>query len=145
MSFEKQYCFLPVCDSCGSDCWETEVCPHYASEPEARRDLAAQYEWRIVRQIDGRFLMLCSRCADKADCEAKGHDWRPASVDRDSEQQQAWERTHPQPLEMCHRCGKVRRDYAPVADRLESVTAIGDDERAFFARLDAELFSEEAL
>lgn len=143
MSFEKQYCILPVCDGCGTDCWETEVCPHYASEREARRDLAAQYEWRIVRRIDGRFLMLCSRCADKADCEAKGHDWRPASVDRDSEQQARWEREHPDPLEMCHRCGKVRRDHAPAV-ALETVTAMSAEEREFLAG-HPDLLSEEAL
>jgi hypothetical protein len=62
VSFDKQYCFLPVCDGCGNDCWETEICPHYASEREARHELAAAYEWRITRRLDGRFEMLCHRC-----------------------------------------------------------------------------------
>lgn len=145
MSFEKQYCIIAVCDVCGPACWDTELAPHYNSEREARDQLARLYEWRITRQIDGRFRMLCARCADREDCERLDCDFQPALVDTDSEQQKAWEAEHPQPLEMCHRCGVVRRDHAPAVGHLEAVTAISDDEKAIFARLDAELFPEEAL
>jgi hypothetical protein len=121
MSFEKQYCFIAVCDGCGPACWEAETAPHYASKAEARRELAANYEWRIERELTGRFRMLCGRCADKQDCGKYGHDTYVPEVDPDAAAQQRWEQDHPFPIVMCRRCSEVLRDDAPSADHPDSM------------------------
>jgi hypothetical protein len=137
MSFDKQYCFVPVCDGCGPACWETEPAPHYASEPEARRGLAARYGWRITEPAPGRFEMVCVRCADRKDCGTDGHDPKIAEVDHGSEQQARWEQNHPFPIVMCRRCGEVLHQDAPPAGHPDSTTNdLSDDDEATIAELD---------
>lgn len=138
MSFDKQYCFIAICDGCGPACWETEIAPHFASEAEARRELAAQYEWRIERELTGRFRMLCGRCADKQDCARYGCDTYVAEVDPDAETQKRWEQDHPFPIVMCRRCLRVIRDDAPTgADHPDSMDKdLPVEQEALLAELD---------
>jgi hypothetical protein len=114
VTFHKCYCFIALCDGCGEDCWTIDAPPHYASEAEARRELRALYEWRITRQVTGRFEMLCGRCADREDCAKYGCRWGTPELDHGTEQQDRWDAEHPEPLQMCGRCGTVRRDHEPA-------------------------------
>lgn len=115
MSFQKFYCVTGLCDGCGEQCWETETTPHFANEREARETLAAQYGWRIERDVTGQIRMLCVRCAAREDCGKYGCDWGYPELDHASEQQARWDAEHPVPLQMCRRCGAVRRDLEPAA------------------------------
>jgi hypothetical protein len=143
VSFEKITLHVAVCDNCGPDWWDdgqTEAPPSFSNPFEARATLTSDFEWRITRQIDGRFRMLCGPCAAREDCDTYGHLWKAADIDP----------TVPSPpraapIEMCRRCGKVRREDTPPIDHPESMTALlGDEQENWLALVDETLFPKEA-
>jgi hypothetical protein len=150
VTFDRVTCWVPSCDSCGPDWWNSDIVltgpPHFHSKPSGQRELVDTYGWQITRRIDGTKQMLCAACADKADCDELGHDWRPADLDHGAEQQARWDVEHAVPVVLCARCGRVRRDFPPPPGHPETMTAeVSDADEEFLAALDAELFPEEAL
>jgi hypothetical protein len=143
VSFDKMTCWMASCDDCGPDWWQNDIAldgpPHFHSKPAAYRELRDTYGWELTRRINGSMQMLCANCADKAECAARGCDWRPADVDHGSQQQARWDAEHPAPLELCARCGRVRRDFAPPPGHPESVTAISDEHEAILTVLASDL------
>lgn len=133
MSFDKVTRTTAVCDGCGPDWWESmsEDLPIFNSRAEARKELVGTFEWRLERQIDGSFHMLCATCAGIAECAKYGHDWVVANEDAPEHLQG----TPP----TCHRCNKVRSDDAPPADHPDSEPVeISATEEAVLDALDAE-------
>ena len=111
MSFEEIRCLIPVCDSCGFDWNEHETIPHLSAINirVAREVLASIYRWTITKQPDGTHAMLCRGCSTGGGCENGQHDWYEPELDTD------WTKPVPaEPLEMCRRCGCVRRDQHPL-------------------------------
>lgn len=131
MALEKTTYVVAVCDSCGPDWWddgETDYAPLFITAQAARQNLAANYEWRITRQIDGRLRMICSACANAEDCDRYGHDWG-ANTARST---------------VCRRCSYFPHADNPPAGHPESMTAeLPADQEEALAALDAELFPEE--
>lgn len=149
MALEKITCITASCDHCGDGWWkgdpEDNGCPHFVTEAAARKQLADSYEWKIERQLDGRFLMLCNSCAAKDDCQRLGHAWDTVSFDDPDPTVPDHVRLRP-PAVMCTRCSRVRRDEHPPAghpDSMEIVLSDADEE--FLAAVDEELFPEEAM
>lgn len=143
MSFHKVSYVTAACDNCGPDWWDdgdAEGTPLFTSQAAARRSLAADYEWRIVQQINGRFRMICGTCASEEDCEQFGHQWRAAELDP-----AGGSPPRAAPIELCRRCGKVRREDIPPLNHPESMTALlGDEQENWLALVDETLFPEEA-
>lgn len=150
MSFSKVTCFVPACDDCGEDWWENETTegdapPHFITKGQALKLLQEVWGWTITRHINGTVTMHCSHCAAKyTDCGRGVHAWREAPV-------VDWNSPVPdEPVEMCRRCGCVRRDQKPLevppAGHPESMTVeLGDAAEEYLAELDAELSPEEAI
>lgn len=139
MSFERTVLFAAVCDGCGPGWWEgeTDAGPLFATRAAARRELTADYAWRLDRQIDGTVRMFCAACADKQDCDRYGHDWQRMSADD-------VRRVDPA-LFHCVRCTLIRRDDEPPSGHPDSMSAVldGDDEE-LLAELDAATWPDEA-
>jgi hypothetical protein len=142
VSLERTTYLTAVCDNCGPDWWDdgtAEGPPLFTSKAAARRSLAADYQWRIVQQITGRFRMVCGTCGDKEDCEQFGHQWKVADLDP----------TVPSPpratpIELCRRCAVVRREDTPPIDHPESMTVLSEGDEEILAEFEAELFTKEA-
>jgi hypothetical protein len=139
MTFEKATYVVASCDGCGPDWWEgtADTPPIFASKGTARRELAAEYEWRITQQVDGRLHMLCSTCAAKDDCVRYDHDWAPLVYRMDGYDEFF--------ADTCRRCSVLRKIDEPPPGHPDSTTVeLSDVEEEFLAAVDAELFPEEA-
>ena len=71
-------CVIAACSRCGTQPWDDHegYTPHFGSAGQARRGLAADYEWRITAGPAGGEVWLCRSCAAREDCARLGHDVR---------------------------------------------------------------------
>ena len=139
MSFEKTTLLAAICDGCGPDWWDgsADTAPLFVNKAGARRQLGADYEWRIEQQIDGTVLMYCAKCATEQECARYGHDWERMSADDPRRIDPA--------LHHCTRCSIIRRDDEPPAGHPDSMTVVLDDAaEELLAELDARTWPEDA-
>ncbi|HEY0936019.1 MAG TPA: hypothetical protein VGD91_20040 [Trebonia sp.] len=126
MSLDKVTYLVAVCDSCGPDWWIglADNAPVFLTREQARTRVVADYEWRIQRQLDGRFRMICATCADTEDCRDYGHTWPDPDPD--------------DAVPLCRRC-HTRLDNQPPAGHPDTMTPLPADQEALLATLDATL------
>jgi hypothetical protein len=107
MSFEEVTCFVPVCDDCGPFCWDgcEDGPPHFVGATAAAAQVLADNHGWTIEYIAGAVRMLCPRCARRRHCDQNSHQWYAPTLDAPAAGR---------PVELCSRCGIVRRDYEPL-------------------------------